>query len=141
MSDAGSGASEAARDAELRLGRALVRTNLWRIVWVSLVVGGVAASAPGARPLASAARLGLIVLTALLVYRGLRWALWLLGAMTVLAGIAMVVVAFVHPDLDWLPRALFAVGGTAQVLSFLVLVKAPEVRAYMASRRGAGGGR
>lgn len=127
--------------AELQLGRMLVRTNLWRIVWVAVVVHMIAGGAPDANVPATVARLVMIGLTAWLVYRGLRWALWLLGALTVLAGVFMVVVALVTPALDWTLRALFAVAGAAQVFAFLVLVKAPEVRAFMQAQRDAASAR
>ncbi len=114
-------------------GRGLTRTNLWRIFWISTVVSVVAAQdTPGN---AIWARLLVIGLSCLLVYRGLRWALWLLGALTVFAGLAMVLVGVLRGGLDWTNRLLFAAGGVVQVLAFVILVRAPEVRAFMDAQR------
>jgi hypothetical protein len=120
--------------AALVEGRTLMRVNLWRIFWVSAVVAFFASRATGAGSSAWL-RLGAIALMCLLVYRGLRWALWLLGAFTVLAGALMVVLAFTTPGMQLFDRALFAVLGAVQVIAFVILVKAPSVRAFMASQR------
>jgi hypothetical protein len=117
---------------ELIEGRALVRTNLWRIFFISACVAWVAAET-----LASAAWMRLIVigLVCLLVYRGLRWALWLLGALTVFAGLSMIAIALIRPDLHWTDRYLFAAAGVVQVLAFVILLKAPEAREFMRHQR------
>jgi hypothetical protein len=119
-------------DAELSEGRALTRTNLWRIFWVSLVVGMMSASILGA---AAWLRVLMIGLVCLLVHRGRRWALWLLGLLTVFAGVGMVVVAVVRAELHWTDRMMFGVLGAAQVLSYVILAKAPEVRRFMDHQR------
>lgn len=121
-------------DALVADGRALTRVNLWRIFAVSAVVTWIAARAPGANA-ALWPRLGLILLACLLVYRGYRWALWLLGFLTVLAGSMMVVLAVAKEGMHWTDRIMFGVPGAFQVLAFLILVKAPEVRAFMEAQR------
>lgn len=121
-------------DAELAEGRSLTRTNLWRIFWVAVVVASMSSSILGA---AAWIRVALIGLVCLLVHRGRRGALWLLGALTVFAGAGMVVIAVVRGDLQWTDRVLFGVLGTAQVLSFVILLKAPEVRRFMEHQRSA----
>lgn len=124
---------EPVRD-ELEEGRALMRTNLWRIMWVSIVVATMSASVLGA---AAWLRVVVIGLVSVLVHRGRRGALWLLGVLTVFAGLGMVVVALGRPELDWTTRVMFGVLGAAQALSFLILAKAPEVRRFMEHQRGA----
>ena len=120
--------------AALAEGRTLMRVNLWRIFWVSAVVAFFASRAAGTG-MSAWLRLGAIALMCLLVYRGLRWALWLLGAFTVLAGALMVLLAFTTPGMQLFDRALFAVLGAVQVIAFVILVKAPSVSAFMASQR------
>jgi hypothetical protein len=124
-------------DASADEGRALARTNLWRIFSISVVVSVVAARGPAGD--AVWARLFVIGLACLLVYRGLRWALWLLGILTVFAGLAMVAVGIGVEGIDWTNRVLLAVGGAVQVLAFVILARAPEVRAFMAAQRARGG--
>jgi hypothetical protein len=119
---------------ELAEGRALMRTNLWRILWVSIVVATMSASVLGAT---AWLRVAVIALVSVLVHRGRRGALWLLGLLTVFSGLGMVVVALVRPELDWTIRVMFGVLGAAQALSFLILFKAPEVRRFMEHQRGA----
>lgn len=84
-------------------------------------------------------RLAAIALMCVLVYRGRRWALWLLGFFAVLAGGFLVVLAFVTPNMSVFDRALFGVLGAVQVLAFVILVKAPSVRAFMAAQRSDAG--
>lgn len=120
-------------DALVTEGRKLARTNLWRIIWVSAVVAMMSAPVLG---IAAWLRLAMISLVSVLVYRGLRVALWVLGGLTVFAGVGMVVVAAVRGDLHWTDRVLFGVLGAAQVLSFVILFKAPEVRRFMEHQRG-----
>jgi hypothetical protein len=122
---------------ELAEGRALMRTNLWRILWVSIVVATMSASVLGATAWLRVVVIGLV---SVLVHRGRRGALWLLGLLTVFAGIGMVVVALLRPELDWTVRVMFAVLGAAQALSFLILFKAPEVRRFMEHQRALAGG-
>lgn len=122
---------------ELAEGRALMRTNLWRILWVSIVVATMSASVLGA---AAWLRVAVIGLVSLLVHRGRRGALWLLGVLTVFAGTGMVVVALVRGELDWTTRVMFGVLGAAQALSFVILFKAPEVRRFMEHQRDLAGG-
>jgi cytochrome c oxidase subunit IV len=124
-------------DSAAAEGRALTRTNLWRIFWISAVVSAVAAQ-EGAN-LQVWARLFFIGLACVLVYRGLRWALWLLGVLTVFAGLAMVFVAVMWQRLDWPNRVLLAAGGIVQVLAFVILLRAPEVRAFMDAQRARSG--
>ncbi len=123
-------------DAELEEGRALVRTNLWRIFWVSAIVAWL-----GSRSAGNLAwlRLVAIALACLLAYRGLRWGLWLLGVLTVFAGAMMIGLALTVPGLEWTDRVLLAGGGMVQVLAFLILLNAPEVRAFMEHQRRAHG--
>jgi hypothetical protein len=125
-------------DAELAVGRALTRTNLWRIFWISAVVGLMSSSVLGA---AAWLRVALIGFVCLLVYRGLRGALWVLGLLTVFAGVMMVFTAVARPGFDWTDRVLFGVLGVVQVLAFVILLKAPEVRAFMEGQRGKTEGR
>jgi peptidoglycan/LPS O-acetylase OafA/YrhL len=117
-------------------GGALVRTNLWRIFGVSALVASVAAPSTGS---AAWLRLAAIGLACLLVYRGLRWALWLLGSMTIIAGALMVYLAVATDGMDWTYRVLFGVCGMVQVLAFLILVRAPEARQFMESQRSVPG--
>lgn len=119
-------------------GRSLVQTNLLRIVWVSAVVAWLSAPMLGA---AAWLRLAMIVLVCVLVYRGLRGALWVLGALTVFAGVGMSVLAVIRAELHWSTRVMFAVLGAVQVLAFVILLKAPEVRRFMEHQRGRGAGR
>ena len=124
-------------DDELAQGRALTRTNLWRIVWVSAVVAALSARIVGP---VSWLRLAVIALVSLLVYRGLRGALWVLGVLTVFAGAGMAVVALVRTDMRWADRLLFGGLGVVQVLAFVILLKAPEVQRFMAHQRTRAGG-
>jgi hypothetical protein len=119
-------------DTELIDGRALVRTNLWRIFFISACVAWIASRSTGS---AAWMRLIVIGLVCLLVYRGLRWALWLLGALTLLAGLMMIGVALARPELHWTNRYLFAAAGVVQVLAFVILLKAPEARQFMEHQR------
>jgi hypothetical protein len=119
-------------DTELIEGRALVRTNLWRIFIISACVAWIASSSTGS---AAWMRLIVIGLVCLLVYRGLRWALWLLGALTLIAGLMMIGVALARPELHWTDRYLFAAAGAVQVLAFVILLKAPEARQFMQHQR------
>jgi hypothetical protein len=119
-------------DTELIEGRALVRTNLWRIFFISACVAWIAARSSGSE---AWMRLVVIGLVCLLVYRGLRWALWLLGALTLFAGLMMIGVALARPELHWTDRYLFAAAGVVQVLAFLILLKAPEARQFMEHQR------
>jgi hypothetical protein len=112
-------------------GRVLVRTNLWRIFWVSAVVTWIASGSPTSTLAGTWGRLAVIALCCLLVYNGRRWALWLLGMLTVFAGLMMVVVAFTIPEMSWTNRIIWGVSGAVQVLAFVILLKAPEVRAFM----------
>lgn len=124
-------------DAELvAAGRRLARVNLWRIFAISALVTVVAASQLGAGQ-ADVLRLVVIALCCVLVYRGHRWALWLLGLLTVGAGALMVVLSLAMPALDWTYRVVLGVLGAVQVLAFVILLKAPEVRAFMDAQRGA----
>ena len=82
-------------------------------------------------------RLAAIALLCLLVYRGLRLALWALGIFAVLAGALMVFAAVVRPDLPVTTRLLFGATGALQVAAFVILVKAPAVRTFMAAQRAA----
>ena len=122
-------------DDPLVNGKSLTRVNLWRIFAVSVIVTWIGASQPEAAATAWP-RLVLIGLCCVLVYRGYRWALWVLGLLTVLAGAFMVVLAFVMADLHWTDRVLFGVLGALQVAAFVILSRAPEVRAFMAAQRG-----
>ena len=115
-------------------GRSLARVNLWRIFWVSAFVTWLGAQASN-QALVGALRIVMIGLMCVLVYRGFRWALWLLGALTVLAGVLMVGVAVGKAGLEPLDRALFAVGGAVQVAAFVILLRAPAVSAFMRSQR------
>ena len=119
-------------DTELIEGRALVRTNLWRIFFISACVAWMGSRTGGS---ATWMRLIVIGLVSLLVYRGLRWALWLLGALTLLAGLIMIGVGLTRPELHWTDRYLFAVAGGVQVLAFLILLRAPEARQFMEHQR------
>jgi len=119
---------------ERSAGRLLVRTNLWRIFWVSAVVTWIASRSPTSTLGGTWGRLAVIALCCLLVYQGRRWALWLLGLLTVFAGLMMVVVAFTIPDMSWTNRIIWGVSGAVQVLAFVILVKAPEVRAFMSAQ-------
>lgn len=125
--------------AQLAEGRTLVRVNLWRIFWVSAVVAWVAARAEGTGSTAWL-RLAAIALMCVLVYRGRRWALWMLGFFAVLAGVLMVLLALLSPKLQLFDRVLFALLGAVQVIAFVILVKAPSVRAFMAAQRHGGTG-
>ncbi|MDB4907718.1 MAG: hypothetical protein JWO05_2502 [Gemmatimonadetes bacterium] len=122
-------------ELELREGRSLVRVNLWRIFWVSAVVTWLAAGSAGSNPVATWGRLAVIALCCVLVWRGSRRALWALGLFTVFAGAAILVIAFAMKGLDWIDRVVFAIAGGVQVLAFVILVKAPEVRAFMAAQK------
>ena len=130
-----SGGGKPASDS-LAEGRALTRINLWRIFWVSAVVTLLAAQGHSGQD-ASAAwlRLAAIGLLCLLVYRGLRWALWLLGLFAVVAGALMLYTAIANRDLSIATRFLFGATGALQVAAFVILAKAPAVRAFMASQR------
>jgi hypothetical protein len=119
-------------DTEVIEGRGLVRTNLWRIFLISACVASLASGSTGS---ASWMRLVVIGLVCLLVYRGFRWALWLLGALSVFAGLMMIGVALTRPDLHWTDRYLFAAAGVVQVLAFVILLKAPEAREFMTHQR------
>jgi hypothetical protein len=119
-------------DTELIEGRALVRTNLWRIFIISACVAWIASGSTGS---AAWMRLIVIGLVCFLVYRGLRWALWVLGALTLIAGLMMIGVAFARPELHWTDRYLFAAAGVVQVLAFVILLKAPEAREFMEHQR------
>lgn len=121
-------------DDELAAGRALTRVNLWRIFGVSALVALLSSRSSGDTG-AAWLRLLAIGLSCLLVYKGLRWALWLLGLLTVLAGAAMMVVGLMGVSLHWTDRVVFSVGGAVQVLAFLILLKAPEVRSFMEHQR------
>lgn len=112
-----------------------MRVNLWRIFWVSAVVTWLAAGAADANLVATWGRLVIIGLCCLLVWRGSRRALWALGLFTVFAGGAMFVMALVMKGLDWTDRIVFAIAGGVQVLAFVILLKAPEVRAFMAAQK------
>ena len=119
-------------------GRALARINLWRIFWVSAIVTMLAVQGDSGQDTTAAwLRLAAIALLCLLVYRGLRLALWALGVFAVLAGALMVFAAVVRPDLPVATRLLFGATGALQVAAFVILVKAPAVRAYMAAQRAA----
>jgi hypothetical protein len=115
-------------------GRTLTHVNLSRIFVVSVIVTLIGTRAPDSGA-ANWQRLGLILLCCLLVYRGYRWALWLLGVLAVLAGGFMVVLAFGMSGMHWTDRILFGVPGALQVAAFFVLIKAPQVRAFMAAQR------
>jgi hypothetical protein len=119
-------------DTELIGGRELVRTNLWRIFLISACVASLASRSAGG---ASWMRLIVVGLVCLLVYRGFRWALWLLGALTVFAGLMMIGVALARADLHWTHRYLFAVAGAVQLFAFVILLKAPEAREFMGHQR------
>lgn len=126
--------------ATLEEGRSLLRVNLWRIFWVSAVVTFFAAQARAESGTSAYLRLAAIAFMCVLVYRGYRGALWGLGFFTALAGALMVVMAFTTPALRLFDRALFAVLGAVQVIAFIILVKAPAVRAFMATQRARLGG-
>ncbi len=113
-------------------GQALVRINLWRIFGVSAVVASLSAPSAGA---SAWLRLVAIALACLLVYRGLRWALWLLGSMTILAGALMLYLALAGSAMPLADRVLFGVCGTVQVLAFVILARAPEAREFMDAQR------
>ena len=117
---------------ELADGRALTRVNLGRIVGVAAVIAAMSSPLLGA---AAWLRLAMIALVSVLVYRGMRGALWALGVLTVFAGVGMVFVALVRGELSWTDRVLFAVLGAVQVLAFVILLKAPEVQRFMAHQR------
>ncbi len=121
-------------------GRSLLRVNLWRIFWVSAVVTYFASQAGADVGRSAYMRLAAIALMCVLVHRGYRGALWGLGLFTVLAGVLMVVMALTTPALQLFDRALFAVLGAVQVIAFVILVKAPAVRAFMATQRARHGG-
>ena len=130
-----------ADDGEVAAGRRLARVNLWRIFAISALVTGVAWSSRAGAGAMDALRLLAIAVCCVQVYRGRRWALWLLGLLTVGAGALMVALSLVLPTLDWAVRVTMGVLGAVQLLAFVILVKAPEVRAYMAARRaGTSGG-
>lgn len=116
-------------------GGRLARVNLWRLFAISAVVSWVGRGGPDG--VAGWLRLALIGLFCVLVYRGMRWALVVLGLLTVLAGVLMVGLAFVMADMPAASRLLLGVLGVVQVSAFLILYNAPEVRAFMAARRAA----
>ncbi len=116
-------------------GRALTRVNLWRIFWVSAMVTYFAAQSQPVEASAAYLRLAAIALMCVLVYRGYRGALWGLGFFTALAGALMVIMAVSNTSLRLLDRTLFGVLGGVQVLAFLILLKAPEVKEFMRAQR------
>jgi hypothetical protein len=120
---------------EVAEGRRLTVVNLGRIGGVAALVTWIAsARTDGPSTAATAARLGLIALSAALVYRGVRWALWLLGALTLGAAGMMVVIAATG-GLSWPDAVVFAVGGLVSILAFIILLRAPEVKAFMTAQR------
>ena len=122
-------------EPEIIEGRSLVRTNLWRIFWVSAVVTLIASESPSSTVAGTWGRLAVIALCCLLVYQGRRWALRLLGLLTVFAGLLMVITAFTTPGLEWTIRTLWGVSGAVQVIAFVILAKANEVRSYMCAKQ------
>ena len=122
-------------EPEIIEGRSLVRTNLWRIFWVSAVITWIASGSPSSTAAGTWGRLAVIALCCALVYRGRRWALWLLGLLTVFAGLLMVITAFTTPGLEWTNRTLWGVSGAVQVVAFVILAKATEVRSYMRAKQ------
>jgi hypothetical protein len=117
-------------------GRSLTRINLWRIFWVSAIVTMLAVQGnSGQNASAAWLRLAAIALLCLLVYRGLRWALWALGVFAVLAGALMVFAAVAKPEMSVATRLLFGATGALQVAAFVILVRAPAVRTFMAAQR------
>ena len=113
-------------------GRHLARVNLWRVFAANAGVAWVASPSSGT---SAWLRLALIGFCCLLVYRGLRWALTLLGLLTFLAAVLSVVLAFAHPGMHWATRILFGGLGFASGLSYIILYQAPEIRVFMATQR------
>jgi hypothetical protein len=122
-------------ELEIIEGRSLVRTNLWRIFWVSAVVTWIASGSASSTVAGTWGRLAVIALCCLLVYQGRHWGLWLLGLLTVFAGLLMVITAFTTPGLEWTTRTLWGVSGAVQVIAFVILAKATEVRSYMRAKQ------
>ena len=123
-------------DENLRLGRRLTIVNLLRVF---IIAAGITITATITAPAGSATnanwlRLAVIALCCLLTFRGRRWALYLLGVLTAFAALLMVVIALGRPMGHWSLRVLFGGLGAVQLLAYLILLRAPEVRAFMASQ-------
>ena len=111
-------------------GRHITRVNLWRLFAVSVTVTWMAV------PRASSGwlRLAAIALCCLLVYRGSRPALAGLGLLTVLAGTTLALTSLSGHATSLIGRIVGGSLGVLQVVAFVILARAPEVRAFMSEQ-------